>query len=756
MSSVQAALSTALADRYRIDRELDGGGMARVFVATEVALGREVVVKVFPSAGIDPAGAERFEREIRTAARLQHPNIVPVLATGSTADLLWYTMPFVRGNSLRVALEQGQLTRADALRLLADVARALSYAHEAGVVHRDIKPENVLVANGIAVVTDFGIAKALDAARATQPGVTLTQAGAAIGTPAYMAPEQATGDPGLDGRADIYAWGILAYELLVGRHPFADRRTVHQLIVAHLTELPPSPETIDPSVASYAATVMQCIAKAPEARPADAMRLARELERLPVSEPVSIVVRPVAVLPAVAVLPFANLSSDPENEYLSDGLTDEILGTLGRTRGVRVAGRASCFALKGKQLDAKAIGQLLGVTAVVDGSVRRLGARVRVTAQLLDAESGFQLWSERYDRDTDDLFALQDELAAAITSALTTTLTTPQAPMVAAPKPVNPEAYSLYLQGYHLCRNQLAAANYDRAESLINRSIDIEPGFLKGHLARAMLFMHRGVYGFGQPRRLFSEARTSARAALAIDATSAEGWMIEAMCAYLIDRQWQEAERCAARAVQLDPGDAYIVARAAQLPLFRGRSEEALQMVRSALLLDPFSPAVKATCINSLRVLRQFAEAVAIARAGVEQSPDHPLFNFLLALCLRWAGRPEEAIPYGRRCVELAPESATAMQQRAIIALWDGDEEGYAYAMGRFEQWYREGRAVAQWAIGAAEARGDVDASIMWAERAEELGEYWFPYDLVDPWTDRFRSNPRFEALLDRIRGPHW
>jgi tetratricopeptide (TPR) repeat protein len=272
-TDVRDQIATTLGGAYRLDRELGGGGMSRVFVAHEAALGRDVVVKVLAPALAEGLSAERFAREIRLAAQLQEPHIVPVLTAGTTADgLPYYTMPFVRGESLRARLEHGPVRSGEAIAILHDVLRALAYAHAHGVVHRDIKPENVLLSSGTAVVTDFGIAKALQASRTVAPagpaGVTLTQIGMSLGTPAYMAPEQAAGDPATDHRADLYAWGVMAYELLAGRHPFAGKTSPQQLLAAHLVETPPPLDTVAGGMpAMLAALVTRCLAKDPAERP---------------------------------------------------------------------------------------------------------------------------------------------------------------------------------------------------------------------------------------------------------------------------------------------------------------------------------------------------------------------------------------------------------------------------------------------------------------------------------------------------------
>ena len=282
MTELRAQLQASLGDGYSIERELGGGGMSRVFVAHDTTLGRDIVVKVIAPEYAEGLSAERFAREVKLAARLQQANLVPVHSAGTSGNLPYYTMPFVRGESLRLRLATGTAIGVpEALNVLRDVARALAYAHAEGVVHRDIKPENILLSGGAAVVTDFGIAKAIVASRTIDGGsVTgITQAGASLGTPAYMAPEQALGDPATDQRADIYAWGVVAWELLGGAHPFAGRSTMQALITAHVTEQAPSLAARRPEVPeALAALVMRCLEKNPENRPASGTELLAAIE----------------------------------------------------------------------------------------------------------------------------------------------------------------------------------------------------------------------------------------------------------------------------------------------------------------------------------------------------------------------------------------------------------------------------------------------------------------------------------------------
>ncbi len=514
MANPLYSLTAALADRYRIERELGGGGMSRVWLATEITLDRQVVIKVIAAELTEGASAERFAREVRLAARLQQANIVPVLHAGTAAGLPYYTMPYVRGESLRARLTSGApLTLTESVSILRDVARALAYAHGEGIVHRDIKPENVLLSHGTAMVTDFGIAKALTALR-TQGGdnaVTLTQAGGSIGTPAYMAPEQAVGDA-VDHRTDLYAWGVMAYEMLSGAHPFGRSVTPQQLVTAHLTETP-APITGKSAMVppGLAALVLQCLEKDPARRPASAAAVLTALDTAATPVPSSdlpkargqrrwkvelllvAVVMAGAVIWALArgggagaagapadqslaVLPLANLSGDKADDYFGIGLAEEITRAVAKT-GVRVIGRVSAGALQAKGLDDRAIAKELGVSALLTGTVQRAGDQVRINVTLVSASDGAVRWTEKYDRPLVNVFAVQDEIARTVATTLLGTLG--RRPGAAArAETADPEAHALFLQGQVLFNRRGPGTSTKRSPSFSGprRGIRSTPG----------------------------------------------------------------------------------------------------------------------------------------------------------------------------------------------------------------------------------------------------------------------------------------
>ncbi|HUG28474.1 MAG TPA: serine/threonine-protein kinase, partial [Gemmatimonadales bacterium] len=482
MPDIPPGLAAALAERYRIERELGAGGMATVYLAQDLKHDRPVAIKVLRPELAVAIGAERFLREIATTANLRHPHILPLYDSGEAAGLLFYVMPFVDGESLRTRLERDrQLPLEDALRISREVADALSYAHARGVIHRDIKPENILLEGNHAVVADFGIARAVDAAGGAQ----LTETGLAIGTPTYMSPEQAAGNQDLDGRSDLYALACVLYEMLAGQPPFSGP-TAESLVRQHIMVDAPPVTNLRPAVpAGVAAALQRALAKTPAdrfnpvAQFSEALRGQAASAAIPTTGLVSpangrgvgrwaavgaaVLIAAAALayglrgspvvdsgdLSSIAVLPFTDMSAAGDMEYFGDGMAEEILNALAGLPGLKVAGRTSSFSFKDKGADLKSIGAALGVGTLLEGSVRRSADRIRITAQLIRASDQSHLWSETFDRGFDeDVFAIQDEIARAIVTALQVQLGGRAAPSIAAQRGTdNLEAYNAYLLG---------------------------------------------------------------------------------------------------------------------------------------------------------------------------------------------------------------------------------------------------------------------------------------------------------------------
>ena len=432
-------IAAALADRYTVERELGRGGMATVYLAEEKKHGRKVAIKVLRPEITAALGTERFLREIGIAARLAHPHIVPLIDSGEAGGFLYYVQPHVPGGSLRDRLEEtSQLPLKDALRIAQEIGAGLDFAHRKGFVHRDVKPENILFADGHAVLADFGVARACSDADAQ-----VTEVGLAVGTPEYMSPEQASGEAELGPASDVYSFACVVYEMLAGEPPFHGLGP-RAIMAKQVTESPRPLRGLRPEVPlATERAVGHALEKDPTQRYASAAEFVAALVApdRPGATPTPATTR------SIAVLPFVNASPDPDNEYLSDGITDELIDALAKIAGLRLASRTSVFALKGKPLDVRAVGALLGTSVVLEGTVRKAGDRLRITAQLTSTDDGRLIWSHRYDRKLVDVFAIQDEIAATIVNTLRATMFADLSEHVPRRYTENIQAYGLYLKG---------------------------------------------------------------------------------------------------------------------------------------------------------------------------------------------------------------------------------------------------------------------------------------------------------------------
>ncbi|MCX7042556.1 MAG: protein kinase, partial [Gammaproteobacteria bacterium] len=411
-------LRKALEGAYTINRELGRGGMSAVFLAEDCKHGRAVAIKVLHPELAASVGPERFLQEIRLAARLNHPHILGLHDSGSVDGMLYYVMPYVEGESLRERLDrEQQMSIEEAVHHGRAIASALDYANRQGIVHRDVKPENVMLYEGEAMVMDFGIAKAMS----NVGSETLTQTGMMVGTPAYVSPEQAAGELNLDGRSDQYSLACMMYEMLTGERPFS-AATAQAVMAKRFTETAKPLRTIRAAVPeSIERAVSKAMSTDPAGRFATTGQFGLALASGSMSTPSDTMVLPsptVSMAKSVAVLPFANMSADPENEYFTDGMAEEIINALSKIQALRVASRTSSFSYKGKNEHIGEIGKKLKVSTVLEGSVRKMGNKLRITAQLVNVAEGYHLWSERNDREMEDVFAIQDEISQAIVTAL--------------------------------------------------------------------------------------------------------------------------------------------------------------------------------------------------------------------------------------------------------------------------------------------------------------------------------------------------
>ena len=720
MADLLDRLRTTLADRYTFDREVGRGGMATVYRAQDKKHDRPVAIKVLHPYLAVNLGPERFLREIQIAAQLQHPHIVPLYDSGQAGDLLYYVMPYVEGESLRQRLEREQrLPVDDALYLGRAVAAALDYAHRHGVVHRDIKPENVMLHEGEAVVTDFGIAKAVTAASAN----TLTQTGATVGTPAYMSPEQAAGAAELDGRSDVYSLGCVVYEMLAGRTPFTGP-TAQAIIAQCFTEPPPPlrgsrgdlPEWLEP-------VVMKALAKDAAARFPTAAQFSQALKAPGSSTPPGMTTSSVATAStkSIAVLPFVNMSADPENEYFTDGVAEEIINALTKIQALRVASRTSSFAFKGKNQDIRKVGEQLNVTTVLEGSVRKAGSKLRVTAQLVNVADGYHLWSERYDRELQDVFAIQDEIAGNIVRALRVVLSDAEKRAIEKAPTANVQAYDYYLRGRQFF-HQFRRTGMQFARRMFERAIEIDPGYAIAYAGVADCCSFLYMYWDGSKANL-EGAESASRKALELDPELAEAHASRGF-AVSLSKQYDEARREFETAIRLNPKlyeAHYFYARAC---FQEGKLEEAVRHYEEASRVRPEDYQALVLMAAPLKALGREDEMHAAMRHGLEVAEKH---------------------------LELNPDDARALYLGAGALVQLGDSE-------RGLDWTRRAYAIDSEDPGVLynvacsySNMGRVDDAIACLEKAVQNGfghREWFENDSdLDP----LRGDERFQALMKRL-----
>ncbi len=640
-------LRTALADRYRVEREIGRGGMAVVCAAEDLKHRRRVAVKVLRPEVALSIGPARFLREIEIAARLSHPHILPLYDSGEAtmpgagSPFLYYVMPFVEGESLRDRLEREvQLPVDDALRIGRAVADALAFAHERGFVHRDIKPENILLQAGHPMVADFGIASAVHAA----VGGRLTDPGFAVGTPTYMSPEQSVGEA-VDARSDIYSLACVLYEMLAGAPPYTGA-TAQAIHARKAVESAPRLRVVRAAVPPH---VEEAIRRALAFVPADRFATVQAF-----SAALAAPSGPAPAGKSVAVLPFLSLSADPENAYFADGITEDVIAQLSKVRSLKVISRTSVMQFRNREQSLREIGALLSAAAIVEGSVRRAGDRIRIVAQLIDAESDQHLWSETYDRQVTDIFAIQSDVALRIASALQAELSADEASRIRHAPTSDVTAYHLYLQGrYWFVRH--TPEGLRQCIGFFQRALERDPGFALAHADMGLLYLELALASGGglfRPDEAFAKAEESVQRALALDPMLGEAHCVLGFLRFVRDFDWVAAEAEFKRALELNPGSADAYDLYGRMLAALGRHEEAIPMVRRGHELDPLSH--RTDLASSLLRAGRTAEALEAARHAVEVDPEYGRARATLGWALFRSGDQEAGLAELERGAALA------------------------------------------------------------------------------------------------------
>jgi serine/threonine protein kinase/tetratricopeptide (TPR) repeat protein len=795
LNDLRDQLQETLGSAYTLEQELGGGGMSRVFVAEDTSLGRKVVIKILPPELAAAVNLERFKREIQLAAKLQHPNIVTVLTAGDTDGLPFYTMPLVEGESLRARItREGELPVTDVVKVLRDVLSALSYAHERGIVHRDIKPDNVLLTKYNAQVTDFGIAKAVTAS--AEPGSLVTSLGVALGTPAYMAPEQVVADPLLDHRADLYSVGAMAYEMLTGFEMFGGR-SAQATMAAHAIEQPVRVELRRPSVPpALSALIMRALEKHAADRPQSAAEMLHVLEilatpsagttppavtrpvtssgdspRRPIIIGVSVALLIAAVAavffmqrnrgstesivekPRVAVLPFEN-GGAPADAYFVDGMTEAITNRLASISGLSVIGRQSAKRYVGSDKSPQQIGGELGVNYLLTGSVRWDKTQTRrnvvsVRPALLRVADGTQVWGEPYEAVLAGEFKLQSDVAERVARALDVTLL-PHESRSLATKPTNdPLAYDDYLRGRFFL-NKRTTAGVQQALEYFNKAITRDPKFARAYAGLAEVYVVMPSYTDATVDSSRAGVRRNAAMAIRLDSTL--GSPHAALGAILRDQhRWSEAESEFNRAIALEPGYPTTYQWYSRILASLGKVRKAIMVAETARKLDPLSPIINLNLGTMQLYGGDYGAADSTLRATVLMDPANPSSRWTYSTLLTLRGNYPAAIAQLDTAISLTDNKMNVTKLSAYRAFARARAGDTAAARAALDQTKRNPRKEEfGYEISLLHmSLSEKDSAIAWIGRFLST-PFSDPFFFRIPFFDPIRSDPRFQSLIQQ------
>ncbi len=744
---------------YRILQKIGGGGMGIVYEAEDTKLGRHVALKFLPEELCqDRRAVERLKREARSASALNHPHICTIHDIDESEGQTFIAMELLEGRTLKQRIADGPFKIEELLHIALQITEALNAAHAKGIIHRDIKPANIFITqSGGIKILDFGLAKLpavqLKSSESTLTArQSLTSAGSAVGTIAYMSPEQARGDE-LDWRSDLFSFGAVLYEMATGRRAFTGN-TPAIIFEAILNKTPTSAVRLDPKLPDALERIInKSLEKDPRLRYQSAADLRADLQRIKRDQdsgPRSVSSAMDTNIPSIAVLPFANMSADPEQEYFCDGMSEELINALTKIKDLHVVARTSAFSFKGKDIDIREIGKKLDVGKLLEGSVRKAGNKLRITAQLINVSDGYHLWSERYDRELDDVFAIQDEITLAIVDNLRISLLGGEKAKITKRHTKDLDAYNLYLKGRHFWSIR-TGEGFKKAIECYQQALKIDPQYAPAYAGLADTFGFLGFFSFLPPEDVFSKCKEMATKALAIDDRLSEAHIALAMASGFYERNWFLADKEFKHAIEIDPNNAYAHYLYSMYLMGLDRLDEAEGHIQRALALDPLSHIINMLSAVLLLYKRQYEKAIEEFERALELHPTFGMTHVHLAraFCMRKMYR--EAISAAQKGFEFTGGAPITKGIYGCILAMSGDKEKAEQVLFELKEQAKLGFvptfAVTLIYIGL----GDKENAFDWFEKGIEQRDPALFHIKASPEADILRSDPRYKAFLKKM-----
>lgn len=731
---------------YKIIEKIGEGGMGVVYKAEDTKLRRTVVLKfLHPDLTRDTEAKERFIQEAQAAAALDHPHICTVYEINESDGQTYIAMTYVGGQSLKEKIETGPLESNEALSVASQVAEGLRAAHKKGIIHRDIKPANIMLTEeGFAKIMDFGLAK-------LSWGVDLTKTATVMGTVAYMSPEQARGEK-VDEHTDVWSLGCVLYEMLIGRRPF--KSTHNQAAIYSILNEEPEPiSRLRKDVPAGVEKMLEtCLQKDPLDRYRDMEALLSDLKLVDKMDKTQTMrsIRAKKETPSIAVLPFVNMSADPEQDYFCDGLAEELINSLTKIKDTKVVARTSAFAFKGQTIDVREIGRKLDVEKVLEGSVRKSGNKLRITAQLINVADGYHLWSEKFDREMEDIFAIQDEISLAIVDNLKVKLLKKEEEALLKRYTEDPEAYNLYLKGIYFLR-MYTAEGFQEAIKYFELTLQKDPDYALAYYGLSEVFYAISYWGNVPPHEAYPKAKEFAKKAIEMDEEIGEAHAALGLVHTFYDWNWKEAEQELTTALELNPSSAIIHMSYSWFLSLTEKHEEAIIEVKRAQGLDPLSPLILSHIGLACIFGGQFDKAIDELKAGMILAPDFYLMHYYLGLAYRGKSMHKQAIAEMERGVDLSGGAPwPALMLAANYFESDLIDRGESLLQSLEQRAHKEYMP----SLGFAYIyflRNDLDKAYYWLERACEEKDSFLPWCAIIPIQEyQLHNHPRLRPLYQK------